>query len=139
VKEGKMPNYVSKDGVWYPAKEKVGLVKKDGTPYVYSGEDRAALYELWQQKVETLGIDFRHDPDLLSRIKSLGFNDIDDYLKSIGYDKEAVEKNFKKNAAVVNKHELPARIAAIETMGGGTDTSGQGNDIPGGFGEPEKI
>ena len=134
-----MSQFISKDGVWYPAKEKVGLVKKDGTPYIYSGADRAALFELWQQKVETLGMDFRHDPDLLSRIRSLGFKDIDEYLATIGYDEKKVEENFKKNASVVNKHELPERIAAIETMGGGVDTSGQGNDISGGFGKPKDL
>ena len=134
-----MAQWISKGGVWHPAKEKVGLKKKDGTPYIYSGADRAALYELWQQKVETLGMDFRYDPELLNRIRQLGFKDMNEYLTHIGYNEKEVEENFKKNASVVNLHELPERIQAIETMGGGTDTPGGGGDIPGGFGKPKDL
>ena len=135
-----MSRFISKDGVWHPAKEKVALVnRKTGEPFIYEGADRAALFELFQQKVETLGTDFRYDADLLNRIRQLGFKDIEEYLKFIGYDSEKVEAHFKKNASIINKHELPEKVAAIEKMGGGVDTSGQGNDIPGGFGKPKDL
>ena len=134
-----MSKWVSKEAEWYPANEKVGLTKKDGTPYIYEGPDRAALFELWQQKVDKLGMNFRHDPDLINRIRQLGFKDMKEYLKHIGYDEEKAQENFDKNASVVNLHELPAKVAAIEVMGGGTDTTGQNKDIPGGFGEAPKI
>ena len=136
------PRFHSKDGVWHPAKEKVGLTDHEGTkgrspgdPYVYKGPDRAALYELYKAKVETLGQDFRHDPDLVSRIRSLGYKDIDEYAKSVGYDEKKVEENFKKNASVVVKHELPEPKEGIKPVTGGADFSGQGQDREGGFGE----
>lgn len=134
-----MPNWISDRGIWHPMKEKVALKKKDGEPYIYEGPDRAALYELWRDKVEVLGQDFKHDPDLVARIRSLGFKDIEEYLHSIGYDEEKAKKDFEARAVKINKHELPDRIQAIEQMGGGIDTSGQGNDIPGGFGKPKDL
>ena len=134
-----MPKWVSKGGTWYPQNEKVGLKDKKGEPYIYEGPDRAALFVLWQDKVETLGQDFKFDPELLMRVKQLGFKDMNEYLVYIGYDEAKVEEIFKKNASVVNKHELPDKIKGIEALGGGVDTSGQGNDIPGGFGKPKDL
>jgi hypothetical protein len=152
-----MPNYVSLDGEWYPAKEKVSLknitdepkkiVKLDGTeeivqpgdPYIYEGPDRAALFELYKAGVEKFGIDFHHDPELLNRIKQLGFKNVDEYAKSMGYDKKKVQEEFEKKASVVNKYELPKRVKAIETMGGGIDFAGQGQDRPGGFDLPKEL
>ena len=134
-----MPKWISRSGKWYPQNEKVGLINKQGEPYIYDGADRAALFVLWQDKVETLGMDFKIDPELLMRVKQLGFKDMAEYLAYIGYDEKKVEEQFKKNASVVNMHELPAKIQAIEKMGGGVDTSGQGGDILGGFGKPKDI
>ena len=58
------PTFVSKDGIWHPAKEKIGLVNrsgktktidgkriKPGDPYIYEGADRAALFVLYQDKL----------------------------------------------------------------------------------------
>ena len=145
-----MSRWVSKDGIWHPAKEKVALknitdkVKviggqtvQPGEPYIYEGPDRAALFELFEQKVETLGQDFRQDIELINRVKQLGYNSVDDYAKAMGYDKDKVEALFNKNASVVTQHELPKRVEALNELGGGTDMSGQGKSIVGGFGEPE--
>lgn len=141
-----MPNYVSKDGVFYPANEKVGLVDHKGTdgrqpgdPYVYVGPDRAALFELYKAGVETFGVDFHHDAELLHRVKQLGFNNVDEYAKTVGYDKKKVEEEFTKKASVVNKHEIPKKVEAIKIMGGGMDSSGQGNEKHGGFGQPKEL
>ena len=145
-----MSRWVSKDGIWHPAKEKVALknitdkVKvingqtvQPGEPYIYEGPDRAALFELFEQKVETLGQDFRQDIELINRVKQLGYTSVDDYAKAMGYDKDKVEALFNKNASVVTQHELPKRVEALNELGGGTDMSGQGKSIVGGFGEPE--
>ena len=140
-----MPNFVSKDGVWYPANEKVGLTdhkgtdgRKKGDPYVYEGPDRAALFELFKAGVETFGGDFRHDAELLNRVRSLGFDSVDQYAQAVGYDPKKAEKEFKEKASKVTKHELPKKVEAIQKLGGGTDTSGQGNIRYGGFGQPDE-
>ena len=58
-----MSSWTSFEGVWYPAKEKVGLINHSdvaiknpisgeeigpGEPWIYEGPDRAALLELYE-------------------------------------------------------------------------------------------
>jgi hypothetical protein len=57
-------------------------------------------------------------------------------LKAIGYDEKEAKENFDKNSTRVEKHELPTRVNAINSLGGGKDFSGQGNDTYGGFARP---
>jgi len=134
------PNYVSKDGVFYPAKEYAVLPHLAGTgKEIYKGPDRAALFELFKAGVETFGIDFHKDPQIIERVKQLGYKDVDEYAEAHGYDKEKSEAAFKLKAEVVSKHELPKKIEEVKKLGGGTDTSGQGQDTYGGFGQPKDI
>jgi hypothetical protein len=147
-----MPTYISKDGMWYAAKEKValqnitgkvkvvnGVEVLPGEPYIYEGPDRAALFELYKAGVETFGIDFHNDPELISRVRQLGYKTVDAYAKVMGYDKKKIEEAFIKNASVIQKHELPKRVADLDLMGGGKDFSGQGKDKKGGFGTPKEL
>ena len=142
-----MPRFVSNEGVWFPGKEKVALVNrsnktrtvngkkvKPGEPYIYDGADRAALFMLHEQNVETLGSNFRGNPDLVQRVRQLGFENMDAYLNFMGYDKEKSEENFKRNVAVITKHELEQGVKMINRLGGGQDFTGQGQDKLGGFG-----
>lgn len=153
------PSYVSKGGVWYPAKERVALknfsnkpiknpstdeklkeeVVQPGEDYIYSGPDRAALFELWKAKVETFGEDFRTNPEFLQAVRNMGYSSYKKYLKDIGFDEEKMEKDFKKNADTVTKHDLPKRVEALNTLAGGRDTSGQGKDRYGGFDLPDEL
>lgn len=131
-----MPRFVSKDGVWYPAKEKVSLVNKDtGEPYIYEGPDRAAEFELFLAKQETFGVNFKDDPDLIERARQRGYKSVLSFAKAMGYDSKKAQEEFDKHAAEVTKHELPPKKEAIATVGGGMDRSGQGEDFIGGFGK----
>jgi len=145
-----MPRFISKDGEWTPAKEKVALVNrsdktrtvgkvkvKPGEPYIYEGPDRAALFKLYEEGVDKLGTHFKSDPDFINRVRQLGFT-MEDYLKFVGYDEQKVEEDFKKNASVVTKHELPKKVKEVHTLGGGVDTSGLNPARYGGFGEPKE-
>jgi hypothetical protein len=147
-----VPRYISKGGRWYPAKEKVALknITKEtkvidgeevgpGEPYIYEGPDRAALFELFREKVETFGIEFEKDPELINRVRQLGYKSVKAYAKAMGYDKDKVEEEFEKHAAVISKHDLPKKVKEIEQLGGGRDFSGQGQDKYGGFGEPKDM
>ena len=147
-----MPRYVSKEGVWFPAKEKVGLtnqsnkvIKVDGKdvnpgePFIYEGADRSALYELWKEKQETFGVDFRRNPDFLQMLRDLGFKSAEDYFAFVGYDAEKSQKDFEEKAMKVTSHEIARTVRAIEQLGGGKDFSGQGNDRYGGFGTPDEL
>lgn len=144
-----MARFISKDGKWYPAREKVGLVNrtgkdikhpitgeivKAGEPYIYEGPDRDALYELWKAEVEYFGEDFRKSTDFQQMIRNRGFKNEKEYLKFIGFDEKESEEEFEKKAAVLPKDEIKKKSEAIQTLGGGADTSGSGQDRYGGFG-----
>ena len=144
------PNYISVDGEFHPAKERVALKNLSGTmkevdgkeikpgeDYIYEGSDRAALFELYKAGVEKFGINFHHDAELLHRVKQLGFKDVNEYCKAVGYNKEKVKQEAEEKTAKVTLHDLPAKVKAIEKLGGGIDTSGGGQDKYGGFGEPK--
>lgn len=150
------PTYHSLGGVWHPAKEKVALKNiskkviknpstdaklkgeeiKPGEDFIYSGPDRAALYELWKVKAETFGTDFRKDPEFLQAVRNMGYTGYKQYLKDIGFDEKTMGEQFDKTCEKVVLHELPQRVNAIDTLAGGMDTAGGGNDIKGDFKAP---
>jgi len=147
-----MPSYISRDGVWTPAQEKVALVNNEtkpitingkevgpGEPYIYEGPDRAAEFELYQSGEKTFGVEFWKDPDMIQRAKNLGYKDIFEYAKEMGWEKEKSEKDFEKKASVVQRHEPPKKSKAREIDGGGKDLSGGGADVYGGFGKPKEL
>lgn len=148
-----MPTYHSNKGVWHPAKERVALKNysdksiknpstdeklkdeevKPGEDFIYSGPDRAALYDLWQAKVNTFGTDFRTDPEFLQAVRNMGYSSYKKYLKDIGYDEKKVDEEFAKKAEEITLHDLPKKVKAIDMLAGGMDTAGGGNDIKGAF------
>ena len=144
-----MGTFVSKEGVWYPAKEKValknvgkkdlvykGVVIKPGEPFIYEGPDRVAVDELKKSGEETFGHDFRSEPEFLQAVRNMGFNTVDEYLKHIGYDQEKELKKFEDKASSVQAHEVPKPVDEIYIPAGGKDTSGNKEaDIIGGFGD----
>lgn len=147
-----MPSYISEGGIFKPAKEHVVLPHLTGTENeVYDGPDRAAELELAQAhgvdaagkpKVDHFGIDYRHDPDVINRARSLGYKDVTEYTQAMGYngtpEQEKVEIIEKKKTVIT--HKEPKRREANAKLGGGTDTSGQGNDKLGGFGnDPDGL
>ena len=148
-----MPSFISDGGLWSPAKETIGLINKSvkvikydgkdiqpGEPFVYVGPDREALKMLNDAGAATLGTDFRHDPEFLQAVRNQQFDDVETYLKHIGYDEEAEKKKFNKRSATVKAHEIPNKVEKIKTMGGGKDFSGnKDNDIVGGFGDEKRV
>lgn len=157
-----MPTFISKGGILHPAKEKVSLkykgknsIPKDKLPmgvtisgdalnpgddFLYDGPDRASLNMLYQEEggeASTLGQDFRNDPEFIQSVRNRGFNTVDEYLKSIGYDDKKEEEKFSKKASSVQAHELEKRVNEIEVLAGGKDYTGSGEDSIGGFGEAQ--
>lgn len=162
-----MPSYISKEGVFHPAKEIVALtnygpdfvdpntkrIVKNGQPYIYEGPCRAALFELWESygkpsknemkdkaKEMTMGTNFRKSPEFLQMLRDLNFKSADEYLAWIGYDATKVEEDFKEKASVVTTHDAPQRVAEIKRVGGGDNKASPGKDVKyGGFGEPSDL
>lgn len=155
-----MPKFISKDGMWYVAKERVGLINRSnktvtnpsaewskyanekiepGQPFIYEGPDRASLFELFKidstGQVLTMGQDFHDDPDMQDRARQRGYKSVADYAKAFGYVKEKSDARFEELIAKVETHDLPKRVQMIEaTETGGTDTVGN-EHRKGGFGE----
>lgn len=145
-----MPSYISKGGVLTPAKEHAVLPHLSGTENeVYNGPDRAAEEELalahevdenGKPKVGHFGINFRHDPDVINRARSLGFKDVNEYASALGYNdtKEQEIAKLAEKDKIVNDYKVPKRKEANKKVGGGIDTTGQGQDRLGGFGSQPK-
>jgi len=156
-----MPTFISERGQFHPAKEKVSLkyrgtkkmLKKDlpigvtisgevlnpGDDFLYDGPDRAAMQVLFKEGGDagTLGFDFKNDPDFIQMTRTRGFNTVDDYLKSIGYNEEVEKKKFEEKASKVKAHDIEKLVNEIEVLAGGRDFAGGSNDIIGGFGDEQ--
>lgn len=151
-----MPEFVSILGRQFPKHERLGLTNKsdkviineysnDGKPiqpgedFIYDGPDREAMRIIKQEggkDATFLGEDFRDDPEFLQSCRNRGFNDVDEYLKNIGFDeKNSVEEGNKLiEKQVSHTPEEPQEETLI--MGGGQDRSGNiDNDSIGGFGD----
>jgi hypothetical protein len=142
-----MPNYVSKGGVFVPAHEHAVLPHLSGTDKeIYDGPDRAAQEELsiaggvdreGKPIMKSFGINFRNDPDIINRARSLGFKDVNEFASAMGYNKTPEEEKAEieaKEKVIVNPNAPIKRGEAVNKLGGGNDTSGQGNDVYGGLG-----
>ena len=160
-----MATFVSDRGLWHAAKEHIGglvyqgkesINKEDlpksivisgevlnpGDPFIYNGLDREALKMLNKEGydlkgVQVIGNDFRHLPEFLQAVRTMGFNSVDEYLAHLGYDEKKDEAEFKSKAGRVSAHEVTKSVDAINILAGGRnqgDPSGESNII-GGFGE----
>ena len=148
-----MPTYNSKGGVFVPAKEHVVLPHLSGTANeVYDGPDRAAEAELAEAhgvdaagkpKQGHFGIHYKNDPDMINRARSLGYKNVEEFAQAMGYNETPEQEALaikEKEKIVVNPNAPIKRNKANAKLGGGTDTSGQGNDIYGGLGnDPDGL
>ena len=152
-------NYSDKDiviEITDDAGKKFKKTIKPKEPYVYEGPDRAALFQWWEENGKpdsekmkslegnvTLGEDFRGNMEFLeffAKMKnSLGFANMDEFLGYLGYDKEKYRKRFQEKASVVSLHEMPSRVEAIKTLGGGSVPSDPRLSKYGGFGTPADL
>ena len=155
-----MSRYVSVLGKLYPARERVVLKNTrnevlinpsaeyskyagekvpPGAEFIYEGPDRKAMTELWHEGVDHLGQDFRKSPEFLDIIRKFGYKNEKEYFKFLGIDIDKEEAAARAKCDTVTSHEDPARMEVIKKLGGGNDTSGQGNDRYGGFGLPKEL
>lgn len=131
-----MPTYVSNGGKWTPAQEKNVVVKdpKTGENTLYSGPCREAVKELAMAGVEHLGNDYKDDPEFLEMIRARKYESVEEYLRVKGITKEKEAAEFKKRNEETVAHKATPKKRNIITRGGGTDLSGQGNDVHGKIG-----
>ncbi len=112
------------------------IVGRKQTEYsLYTAEMRTRMLRKHTAEEKYAFFQEQH-PDLINRARQLGYKDVDEYARIMGYDKEKSEAVFKEKAAVIEKHKEPERKPETPMLGGGKDFSGQGNDKLGGFGTP---
>lgn len=122
--------------------------------YTYEGPDRAAMYQWWEENGKptyeqimempqgtiTMGSEFKQNDEFLKQFRlareAHGYQNMDEYLKDIGYDEKKSHEKFVKKASVVQLHSLPDRVPEIKKVGGGDDRANPGkNQRLGGWGE----
>lgn len=154
-----MARWISKEGEWKPAIEKVVLRNNSnrvmrnpstqgkyvddeiqpGEEFIYEGPDREALRALYNDGVEVFGTNFRKSPEFLQMLRELNFKNEKEYFKFVGYDREKEIAKFEEKIAKIEPHEITKKAEAIQVLGGGRDFSGSGDDRYGGFGKPKEI
>ena len=142
-----MPTFISDEGVWVPAKEKVALERinpetGETEPFIYEGDDRAALEmlkELDLLEQGYMGTHFSENMELFELARSKGYNSVEEYVEKLGYNSEKAKELVAKYKSQHNTHKLPEKVAAKKISGGGTNTAGTGNDMEGGFGDLPKA
>lgn len=133
-----MPSYVSKNGVWEPAIEKVSLVHpkghpQEGEPYIYEGKDRAALEAI--QAGEITSQPFWKDTEFINRVRQLHNMSMKEYMDANGFDEKTSNAEFEKKLAKVNLHKPEPRNPAKKQRSGGANTApGGSGSIDGDFG-----
>ncbi len=154
-----MSKFVSVLGKWIPAMETANMVNtfgktiesefiigqdgthvvKEGEKFIYKGPNREAVKMLKEMGEEHLGRDFREDPEFLQAVRNLGFNDKEQYLKSIGFDEEKSKKEQNDLALILDTVKNKAKTKEILEIAGGRDFTGnRENTAVGGFG-PERV
>jgi len=155
-----MPRLVSVLGKHYPAKERVVLKNttkevfinpsaeyskyhgeevQPGAEFIYEGPDRRAMCDLHKEGLEYFGQDFRKSPEFLEILRKFNFKNEKEYFNFYGINVDEEIKKAEEKTAKITSHELPARVEEIKKLGGGNDTSGQGNERYGGFGLPKEL
>lgn len=157
-----MPSFISDEGVWVPSKERISLKNETaevainpsvegskyhgeevqpGDDFIYEGPDRAALKmlgELDLAKQGYMGTHFTENPDLFDLARSKGYDNIEDYVKKLGYKSEKAKELVEKYKKTYSTHSGPAKVKGTDFVGGGKNTAGTGNDKKGGFGDPSE-
>jgi len=129
-----MPTFKSDRGVWTPAPEKAVNIK---TGDIYEGPDREAT-QMLEEAGGFIGQDSAKDPENIMRARQLGMK-TEDFLKlNDPPSKEQIKQQMVKEAFVAD-HKPTAKKRGVKPRGGGSDTSGQGLDISGGFGKQPNI
>jgi len=129
-----MGSWVSKDGVWKPAIERVAVYDKNGDPTIYEGPDRSAMEYLKETGETHLGMHFTEDPDIIERAHERKMT-VDQFCKTAIHTEEKRKADYEAKAAIKVNHKAPERKPAQkQTQTGGTNTAGAGH-LEGGFTE----
>lgn len=134
-----MGNWNSRGGVWKPAHERAVLPDAPPGEEIYEGPDRDATIMLKAAGVDHLGQPARLDPEMVMRARQLGFNSVDEYLSMYNYDEKKAEEGWKRDEERTVTHKKDPAKPPVRVPSGGDDTTGGGQSMKGGFGDPPKV
>lgn len=120
------PSWISRGGIWGPAKERAYDGKKDE---IYEGPDRAASEVLQEQNLEHLGMEVHNDPQVIELARQRGLT-VEQYLEINKPLENQVKAQQEAQEKVVDHKELPKKMG-VKPRGGGVHISGGFGDIPG--------
>ena len=153
-----MAKFVSVMGKWYPAKEQATMkntfgktiesdlivgptgshVVKEDELFIYTGPNREAVKMLKELGEDSLGNDFRKDPQFLQSVRNMGFNSVSEYLKNIGFNEKETFEEQMSLIDIISSGDKVKQKEIIELAGGRDFTGNKMNDVIGGFGT-EKL
>ena len=143
-----MPKWNSDGGIWTPRKERVALKRTnketgEEEDYIYEGLDRGALKQLDEDDATEAGFigqDFTENAEMYEIARKKGFDNVEDYVTKMGYNKEKAKAKAAENKKKVNTHAAPKKVKGKKFYGGGTNQGGNSTaDIDGGFGAAPAI
>lgn len=120
-----MPSWISKNGVWGPAKERVYDAKKDE---IYEGPDRAAVEILQEKEVPHLGMEVQNDPQIIELARQRN-QTVEQYLE-MNKPLEAQKKAQEAAQSKVIDHKDAPKKRGVKPRGGGVHISGGFGDTP---------
>ena len=154
-----MSKFVSVLGKWIPAIEEAHMENtfgkeitsefitaadgshtvKEGEKFIYRGPNREAVKVLKEMGEDSLGRDFRTDPEFLQAVRNLGYNNPEEYLKSIGFEESSEKQKQEDLALILDAVKDKKKTREILEIAGGRDFTGnRENTAIGGFG-PERV
>lgn len=129
-----MPSFISVDGVWTAAKEKVS---DSARGIEHDGPDREAIKFIAQEKGisvaeaikenASIGMPASEDPEMFEVAKKHGFNSVEDYLKA-KKPTVAQEAEIKKARSKVVTHKDEPRKPGVDTGTKGGFYDGEKSD-----------
>ncbi len=115
-----MPSFVSKNGKWEAATEKVAIKDENGEDKIYVGPDRAAK-EFLEQNGGEVGQDALLDPQNLQAARNMGFNNVEEMFKAMSPTPKQVEAIEKAQNTVVTHKDPSPKPSVGDTLGGFND------------------
>ncbi len=116
-----MPSWISKLGIWKPAKEKAYVPADEGKGrtegYIYEGPDRAAKDVLARQGVPHLGMLSSEDPEVIMRARQLNMS-VEAFIKMNEPPSAATQAQTQKTDAFVQQHRPEPRKPGVKPQGG---------------------
>lgn len=122
-----MPSFISKNGIWNPARERSTYIDSDGQPQIYDGPDRAAT-KFIAEEGGVVGQDATQDPQVLQASRNMGFPTVEAYLAHFKPTAKQEAEVAEAQSKIVTHVNPEPKTGVDPTLGGFFDPSS--NETP---------